>query len=252
MMKNILLKISYDGTDFSGWQRQPDKRTVCGELEALLERLLGEEIVLNGTSRTDSGVHAYGQCASFRADLKMPTENLVKMMNDALSEDRLESIGDIRIISATEMPDDFHARFSSKGKTYIYRIKNVNEPNVFDKNYFYQVSGNLDIGKMKRAAEFLVGEHDFAAFQSSGSPKESTVRTIYDLTVDANGNDITVTISGNGFLYNMVRIIVGTLVEAGLGKINPTDVKIILESCDRSTAGHTAPPQGLYLSEIYF
>ncbi|MBR0416556.1 MAG: tRNA pseudouridine(38-40) synthase TruA [Firmicutes bacterium] len=251
-MKNILLKIAYDGTGFSGWQRQPGSRTVCGEIERVLSSLTGEDIKLDGTSRTDAGVHALGQCASFRSDMKIPVENLAKAMNDAFAKDRLEGIGEIRILEAREMPEDFHARYSSKGKRYIYRISCGKDPDVFCRNYCYQIKKDLDADAMREAAGYIVGEHDFACFQSAGSPKESTVRTVYSLSVEKDGGNVLISVSGNGFLYNMVRIITGTLVEVGLGKRTPESVKDAIDSCDRQKAGHTAPPQGLYLDEVFF
>ncbi len=251
-MKNVLLKISYDGTNFCGWQRQPGQRTVCGELEAVLKSMTGLDIKLDGTSRTDAGVHALGQCASFKSDIRIPAENLAKAMNNALAKDRLEGIGEIRILEAREMPEDFHARYSSKGKRYLYRIRHGQEPDVFCRNYCYQLTGKLDTEAMSKAAGYVVGEHDFACFQSAGSPKESTVRTIYDLSVSGDDKEVLISVSGNGFLYNMVRIIVGTLVEVGLGKRSPDSLEGIIASCDRSKAGHTAPPQGLYLDEVFY
>ena len=251
-MKNILLKIAYDGTNFSGWQRQPGARTVCGELERILCSMTGLDIKLDGTSRTDAGVHALGQCASFKSDIKIPTENLAKAMNNALAKDRVENIGEIRILSAQEMPDDFHARFSSKGKRYVYKIRQDREPDVFSRNYCYQIPKKLDIEAMREAAKYIAGEHDFACFQSAGSPKETTVRTVYDLTIEASDDTVLILVSGNGFLYNMVRIIVGTLVEVGLGKRSPESMADIIASCDRQKAAHTAPPQGLYLDEVFF
>lgn len=254
MTKNYFLKISYDGTNFCGWQRQPGSRTVCGELEAALFRLTGEQIKLDGCSRTDSGVHALGQCASFSADIKIPTQNLARALNNILAEDRLESIGNVRILEAKEMPEGFHARFSSKGKSYIYKIKMCREPSVFDRTFYYQVSRPLDVGLMRRAAEYIVGEHDFACFQSAGSPKESTVRTVYGIEITQNNeeNVMQIEVSGNGFLYNMVRIIVGTLVEVGMGKRSPESVDFAIKSQNRQNSGHTAPPQGLYLNEIFY
>ena len=251
-MKNILLKISYDGTGFSGWQRQPGSRTVCGELERVLSNMTGTDIKLDGTSRTDAGVHALGQCASFKSDIKIPVENLAKAMNDALAKDRLEGIGEIRIMEACEMPGSFHARFSSKGKRYIYRIKYGRQPDVFSRNFYYQLKSDLDIEAMREAAGYIVGEHDFACFQSAGSPKESTVRTVYDIAINGGDGELEIGVSGNGFLYNMVRIIVGTLVEVGQGKREPSSVADAIASCDRQKAGHTAPPQGLYLDEVFF
>lgn len=252
MEKNFFLRIEYDGTNFCGWQRQPGSRTVCGELESVLKRLTGEDILLSGTSRTDAGVHAKGQCASFRSAMKIPAENLAGAMNNILARDRLESVGEIRILEAKEMPEDFHARFSSRGKRYVYKIKNTDVPSVFDRNYYYQVRGKLDAESMKAAAAYLVGEHDFAGFQSSGSPKESTVRTIYSIDISSAGNELDIFVSGNGFLYNMVRIISGTLVEVGQGRRSPESVAEAVELADRSKAGHVAPPQGLYLDEVFY
>ncbi len=270
--KNILLTIAYDGTGFCGWQRQPGSRTVCGELEEVLSSLLRRPVKLNGTSRTDAGVHALGQRASFRAVCPIPTERLAKVINDRLAGDRLEGVGDLRVLEAREMPGDFHARFSSKGKRYIYRIYESPERDIFRRNYFYQVSGPLDIEAMREAAAFIKGEHDFACFQSSGStPHESTVRTVYRLDVErlpADGgpaesgaceahaaggaSEIRITVEGNAFLYNMVRIIAGTLTEAGQGRRTPDSVRLAIEGRDRSKAGHTAPPQGLYLAEVFY
>ena len=251
-MKNVLLKIAYDGTNFCGWQRQPGKRTVCGELERVLSELTGEDVKLDGTSRTDSGVHALGQCASFKTDMKIPVENLARALNNALAKDRLEGVGEIRVLEAREMPEDFHARFSSKGKRYVYRIRQGREPDVFSRNYFYQIAKSLDTEAMKKAAAFMEGEHDFAAFQSAGSPKESTVRTVYSVGIEEKDGEVRISVSGNGFLYNMVRIMVGTLVEVGLGKRSPESVASAIASLDRQNAGHTAPPQGLYLEKVFY
>ena len=156
------------------------------------------------------------------------------------------------MLEAREMPEDFHARFSSKGKRYLYRIRYAADPDVFCRNYCYQIQKDLDIQAMSVAAEYIKGEHDFACFQSAGSPKESTVRTVYDIKVEGDGRNAVISVSGNGFLYNMVRIIAGTLVEAGLGKRTPESVEEALASCDRQKAGHIAPPQGLYLDEVFF
>ena len=266
--KNILLTIAYDGTNFCGWQRQPGSRTVCGELEAVLTDLLKAPVKLNGTSRTDAGVHALGQRASFKAVCPVPAERLAKVINDRLAKDRLEGVGDIRILEAKEMPEDFHARFSSRGKRYVYRIYNSPERSIFIRDHFYQVSQPLDVSAMRMAAAYIEGEHDFACFMSSGStPQESTVRTVYRLCAQElsapaallpsgenreEGREVRIIIEGNGFLYNMVRIITGTLVECGLGRRSPESVRDAIEKKDRSLAGHTAPPQGLYLAEVFY
>ncbi len=248
-----MLKIAYDGTGFCGWQRQPGKRTVCGELEAALERLLGGPVKLDGTSRTDAGVHALGQQASFVTDSPIPTERLARALNDILARDRLEHVGEIGILEAKDMPEDFHARFSSTGKRYIYIIRNSPEPDIFRRNYCYQVSRHLDEQSMAEAAALLLGTHDFRCFMAMGStPQKTTVRTVYQADISRSGDEIRFAIAGDGFLYNMVRIITGTLVETGLGRRSPQSMADTIASLDRARAGHTAPPQGLYLQEVFY
>lgn len=279
-MRNILLKIEYDGTDFSGWQRQPqpEVRTVQDELEETLSRLCGQTVQIDGTGRTDAGVHALGQCATFSGDFGIPTDRLMKAANDILADSRLKG-GPVRIVSAEEVPEGFHARFSAVGKTYVYRIYNAETMPVFLRNYRYNVKKELDTDAMKRAAEAFVGEHDFAAFMAAGStPQETTVRTIYGIQIEtrpagagrtgcetdivSGGNnsenngwtpkEINISVTGDGFLYNMVRIIAGTLTDVGFGRIDASDAASIVAGCDRRNAGHTAPPQGLYMAEVYF
>lgn len=251
-MKNLLLKIEYDGTGFCGWQRQPGARTVQGELEKVLSVLCGQQIVLEGTGRTDAGVHALGQCATFSGDFGIPVNRIAAAANAMLDKNRLHA-GDIRIISVEEVPQDFHARFSAVGKTYIYKIFNGIDMPVFLRNYRYNVKKPLNVELMRQAGRAFVGEHDFAAFMAAGSNlKGGTVRTVYGLGVRQQGADISVSVTGNGFLYNMVRIIAGTLVDTGLGRIDPKGMADIIAGCERSDAGHTAPPQGLYMAEVYF
>lgn len=257
-MKNILLTIEYDGTNFCGWQRQPDQRTVQGDLERVLSVLCDQEITISGTSRTDAGVHAYGQRATFKGEFGIPTERIPKAANDLLSGKGQFATGDIRILEAAEVAEDFHARFDAKGKTYRYRIRNAREPDVMQRNYSYQIDKSLDLDLMRQAATYLVGEHDFKGFMAAGGTiPVSTVRTIFDLELteepmDDGGRWIQLEVTGNGFLYNMVRIITGTLVDVGTGKLEPETVLRVFESLERSMAGHTAPPQGLYLAEVYF
>lgn len=275
-MRNIALTIAYDGSGFSGWQRQKYRRTVQGEIEAALLRLTGRQINIDGCSRTDAGVHALGQRASFLLDDGgIPAERLPLALNDLLASDRLEGTGDIKILEAQEMPLDFHARYSAKGKRYIYRIFNAAERSPFRRTRFYQIEPELDIAAMHEAASHITGTHDFKCFEtSSGTPRESTVRTVFALDItestatgelceraaargdrneaESEGRIISLSIEGDGFLYNMVRIITGTLVEVGLHKRQPSDTALIIESLDRSRAGHTAPPQGLYLYEIFY
>lgn len=259
-MRNILLTIAYDGTDFCGWQRQPGRKTVCGELELALAALTGRAVKLNGASRTDAGVHARGQRASFELpDEGIPTERLPKALNDMLAKDRLEGVGAIRVLEARDMPPDFHARFCARGKRYIYKIYNGPDKDVFRRTRFYEVTAApLDIGAMRAAAAYVTGTHDFKCFESAGStPRESTVRTVFRLDVEPRAAsdgapEIDMIIEGDGFLYNMVRIIAGTLVEAGLGRRSPGSVAAAIDSKDRANAGHTAPPQGLYLDEVFY
>ncbi len=268
-MSNYLLTIAYDGSGFHGWQRQPSEKTVQGHLETTFSRLFNRDIKLNGTSRTDAGVHALGQRASFDADLGIPTERLARVMNNALCgcEEGGFALSPVRIIKAEEVPEGFHARFDCKGKKYIYRI-NCGEIDIFRRNYVYHVNDGkpctLDVDAMNEAASLLKGTQDFKSFEAAGgTPRESTVRTIFQAKVAAAGgeinapaagrdDEIVLEISGDGFLYNMVRIITGTLVEVGLGKRHPDEIKKIIESKDRAAAGHTAPPYGLYLKEVYY
>lgn len=255
MERNFLLTIEYDGTGFFGWQRQPDKPTVQGTLEQALSTVLGREISINGTSRTDAGVHAYGQRASFRGEFGIPSDRLAFAVNNRLAGGMKGKTvpGPVRITEVKEMPLDFHARFDAKGKTYIYRIRNCGIPDVFQRNYCYQIARPLDVQAMREGAEFITGTHDFACFQASGGhERETTVRTVYRLEVVKEGQDIYIVITGDGFLYNMVRIITGTLVEIGLGKRLPESAAEAIESKERKNAGHTAPPQGLYLKRVYY
>lgn len=253
-MNNILLTIQYDGTGYSGWQRQPDKRTVQGEIEKALTTLCRQPIEICGTSRTDAGVHAYGQAANFKGNYKIPVENIKKAVNGLLPED-------IYIISAEKVEEDFHARFSAIGKTYEYKIISTKEKDIFSRNYHYNIYKELDIEPMRDAAAYFIGTHDFKSFMASGSSVIDTIRTIYALNIMEEKIDyvkgfkqrnINIEITGNGFLYNMVRIISGTLVDTGLGKMKPNQIANIIKAKDRRLSGHTAPPSGLYLKKIYF
>lgn len=259
-MKNILLTIEYDGTSFSGWQRQPGKRTVQGELERVLSIVCRCPIQVNGTSRTDAGVHALGQRASFKGEFGIPTERLMLAANNILAGgmNSIGKIGDMKIISAVDVPENFHARFDAKGKKYVYKILNCQETQIFSRNQYYQVTKKLDLEAMKEAASYIVGTHDFKCFQAAGGEeKKTTVRTVYSLNIfeektGAGQRTLLLEVKGDGFLYNMVRIITGTLVDVGLGKINPETLPEIIECKERQRAGHTAPPQGLYLANVYY
>ena len=256
MGKNALIKIEYDGTYFSGWQIQPKARTVQGEIEHVLKYIANADVHIHGTSRTDAGVHALGQCASFDWESPMPVEKLPEVMNrrfGAGGTGRSGAPGDIRILSADVMPEGFHARYSCRGKTYRYLIDKTGD--IFLRHTAFQYPGaeSLDIGAMKQAAALICGTHDFKCFETAGgTPRESTVRTVSALSIEADDKQIAFEITGDGFLYNMVRIIIGTLVEVGDGRKQASDIPDIIESRDRGRAGFTAPPQGLYLKEIYF
>jgi tRNA pseudouridine38-40 synthase len=280
MMKNILLTIEYDGTDFCGWQKQPHQRSVQGEIEDVLSILCSQPIKINGTSRTDAGVHALGQRANFKGDFQIPVDRIQKAANNLLSARRanhrratLGAVGDIQITEVRQVPLDFHARFDAVGKKYIYLIDCAPEKNIFRRNYAYQFSKDLDIEGMNAAAKAMVGRHDFKCFQAAGGKElETTVREIYSLKLieenpqesclqalakqaspkEAASKRIRLEIIGDGFLYNMVRIITGTLLDVGIGKMRADAIPEIILSRDRQRAGHTAPPQGLYLAEVYF
>ncbi|HYE68521.1 MAG TPA: tRNA pseudouridine(38-40) synthase TruA [Anaerovoracaceae bacterium] len=257
-MKNVLLTIAYDGTDFCGWQKQPEQRSVQGEVERALSIVCAQPIKINGTSRTDAGVHAYGQRANFTAEFSIPIEKIPMVANgifaSAASEKSRKASGDVAILAAEEVSVDFHARFDAIGKKYIYKINNSNKPDPFQRNYSDQVGRKLNLDAMKQAAVHLVGTRDFKCFQAAGGKvMESTVRTIHSARLVEIGNmEIGFEIIGDGFLYNMVRIITGTLIDVGLGKKTPKEMPNIIDSKDRQRAGHTAPPQGLYLAEIYY
>jgi len=253
-MNNILLKIAYDGSGFHGWQKQPGVRTVQGELEEKLEYVLRAPVQLEGTSRTDAGVHAICQCATMRGDFGIPVDRVPIAVNNLLS--------DVRILSAEEKPEAFHARFSAAGKTYVYRFAIAAENDVFLRNYAWLLANSPNIGKMSEAAKYIEGAHDFDCFQAAGgTERESTERTVYSVRIGAGtGTDpigchyetIEIEVTGDGFLYNMVRIIAGTLLEAGFLRIAPEEIKAMIIAKDRKMAGPTAPPQGLYLKEVYF
>lgn len=256
MGQNVLIKIEYDGTNFSGWQIQPNARTVQGEIEHVLKYIAYEDVHIHGTSRTDAGVHALGQCATFEWNSNMPVDKLPEVMNrrfGAGGTGRSGAPGDIRILSAEVMPEDFHARYSCKGKTYRYIIDKSGD--IFRRNIAFQYpeADSLNIDFMREAASYIIGTHDFKCFETAGgTPRETTVRTVSALEISEDDESVIIEVTGDGFLYNMVRIIVGSLVEVGICKRTPESVRDAIDSKDRSNAGFTAPPQGLYLKEIYF
>ena len=244
-MKNIKLTIEYDGTSFCGWQRQENGRTVQEEVEKALATLLKKEVTIYGSGRTDSGVHALGQVANFKEEISVPTRKIPLALNGLLPDD-------VVIKSAEEMDPTFHSRYSAVGKRYIYKIINAKYRSPLQRNYTYQVSADLDMDRMIEASKHFIGEHDFRGFMASGSSVKNTVRTIYSFDVCRTDNMIIIETRGNGFLYNMVRIMVGTLVDIGRHKIEPHELPQIIGSGIREKAKHTAKAQGLYLAEVYY
>lgn len=244
-MRRVKLTIAYDGTNYCGWQVQPNGITIEEVVNKALSKLTGENIVVIGASRTDSGVHAVGNVAVFDTKTTIPPERIAMAVNRILPED-------IVVVKSEEVPSDFHPRYCDCEKTYEYHIVNTRIPIPTKRLTNYFVSYELDIEKMREGASYLVGEHDFASFCNIKTDVESTVRTVKELEILKNGNEITIRISGNGFLYNMVRIIVGTLIRVGRGFYEPKQVKEILEAKNRKAAGVTAPPHGLMLMEIRY
>lgn len=239
-MKRVMLKVAYDGTDYHGWQIQPNVVTVESVLNETLSGLLKEEIKVIGASRTDTGVHALGNIAVFDTNARIPADKISYALNQRLPED-------IRIQLSKEVAPDFHPRHQNSKKTYEYKILNCAFPVPVYRLYSYFTYVKLDVEKMRQAASYLVGEHDFKSFCSTKTVAETTVRTIYDIRVEKSGELICVRVTGSGFLYNMVRIIVGTLMEAGKGSIVPEQMTDILKACNREHAGPTLPACGLTL-----
>ena len=244
-MRNLRLDICYDGTRYRGWQRLPGKDdTIQGKLETTLSRILGEPIEISGSGRTDAGVHAQGQVANFHCESTMPAAEILSQLRRYLPED-------IGIYSCKECSERFHARLNAKEKTYRYRIWNSEKPCVFDRRYVTVVPEALDLEKMRRATEHFLGEHDFSAFCGNPKFKKTTVRYIRSLNVERVGEEIQITVTGNGFLHNMVRIIVGTLIEVGRGERNPDSIPALFGG-KRAEAGFLVAPQGLCLMEVYY
>lgn len=244
-MKRIKLTVAYDGTNYCGWQIQPNGITVEEVLNRELSALTKTKVTVIGASRTDSGVHARGNVAVFDTDSPIPPDRIAYALNRRMPED-------IVVIRSEEVPADWHPRYQNSVKTYEYHILNSKMPDPTKRHTTYFVSYHLDIQKMREATAYIVGEHDFASFCNIHTDVEDTVRTIYELAIEKNGEEWTIRIRGNGFLYNMVRIIVGTLLRVGRGFYTPEQVKEILEAKDRKSAGVTAPPQGLMLMQIEY
>ena len=245
-MRNIKLTIEYDGKDFNGWQKQPNKPNIQGSIEFAIKQITGEEVELNASGRTDAGVHSWGQVANFKTESNLPIEKFPIAINTKLKRS-------IRIINAEEVDERFHSRLSCKRKTYRYVINNSEFESAIYRNLETYIPQKLNIEKMKEAIKHFEGEHDFKAFKASGTSSKSSVRIIYNAEViEMPNNRIYIELTGNGFLYNMVRIIAGTLVDVGLGKIQPEEIENIILQGKRELAGKTLQPNGLYLLKVEY
>ncbi len=245
MKRNIKLTLEYDGSNYCGWQKQLNARSIQATLEKAIMEITKEDVDLIGSGRTDSCVHALNQVANFYTSSKIPSERFVLAINTKLPSD-------IAVVASEEVGEEFHSRYDAIGKEYKYLIYNNKVRSPLKKNYSYHVNYKLDREAMKKALNYFVGEHDFRGFMSTGSSIKGTVRTINYVELIENEEMIEITIRGSGFLYNMVRIIVGTIVDIGIGKIDGDSIKDIIDSKDRTGAGHTAPPEGLYLSKVFY
>lgn len=244
-MKRILLTVEYDGTNYAGWQRQINGLAVQQVLEEALQKATKERIVVTGASRTDAGVHALGQAVHFDTESRIPPEKYPFVLNTMLPRD-------VRVHTGREVPEGFHARFMTCGKRYTYRIVNSRHASAIRRNTHVHVPLSLDLAPMQEAAKLLLGTHDFAAFQAAGGTAKTTIRTITSAELTRVGDEIILTVEGDAFLYNMVRIIAGTLIEIGLGRRSINAFTEAYETLDRLSLGVTAPPQGLELTKVYY
>jgi len=248
MKKNIKLVLEYDGSRYDGWQKQGNTdNTIQGKLETILLKWTGENIEIHGSGRTDAGVHARGQVANFHVDSKIcpDAKTAMEYLNRYLPED-------IRILEAEEAEDRFHSRLWATRKTYAYVVDTGEKKSVFERKYVYGLGEKVNIEAMRKAAELLVGEHDFKSFCSNKKMKKSTVRRLDSIEIKEDGTKIVLEYTGNGFLYNMVRILTGTLLEVGMGKRKPEQMTEILLAENREAAGMTAPPEGLFLMSVEY
>lgn len=243
-MRNLKLTIQYDGIKYCGWQKQPNSSGIQGTIEYAIYEITKEKVNIIGSGRTDAGVHALGQVANFKTNSNIPAARIPDALNAKLPKD-------ISIIDCQEVSDDFHSRYSATGKIYRYLIYNKPYRSPLYKDISYHVRYDLDIEKMRIEAQSLLGTHEFKGFMSSGSSVKDTVRTIHNISIEESGDLIVLEVEGNGFLYNMVRIIVGTLVDIGRGRIDKP-LEEIIASQDRGEAGHTAPAHGLFLKKVHY
>ena len=244
-MKRILLTVEYDGTNYAGWQRQLNGLAVQQVLEEALQKATKERIVVTGASRTDAGVHALGQAVHFDTESRIPPEKYPFVLNTMLPRD-------VRVHTGREVPEGFHARFMTCGKRYTYRIVNSRHASAIRRNTHVHVPLPLDLAPMQEAAKLLLGTHDYAAFQAAGGTAKTTIRTITSAELTQLGDEIILTVEGDAFLYNMVRIIAGTLIEIGLGRRTVNAFSEAYATLDRLSLGVTAPPQGLELTKVYY
>lgn len=245
-MRTIKITLQYDGGRYDGWQRQGNTdQTIQGKLEGILEKMAGFPVEVRGAGRTDAGVHALGQTADFKVPDSFVPDEVMDYLNRYLPED-------IQVLEAEEKDGRFHSRLNAVSKIYRYVIETGVRKDVFERKYVYGLGNALDIQAMKKAASYLVGEHDFKSFCANKKMKKSTVRNIYSIDIEEKGSKVILTFKGNGFLYHMVRIITGTLIETGLGKRHADDIKRILAAGNREEAGFTAPAEGLFLVEVNY
>lgn len=245
-MRNIRLLLQYEGTKYQGWQRQTSSdNTIQGKLERLLERMCGETIEVSASGRTDAGVHAMGQVANFHTNCEMSLSDMQEYCNHYLPED-------IAVVEISEAAPRFHSRLNACGKCYCYRVINSSVPNVFWRRYAQEIPEVLDEEAMRRAAQFLLGEHDFKSFTSAKKGKKSTIRRIDEISIERDGDMLTFTFVGNGFLHHMIRILMGTLLEVGMGKRTPESMLELLAVQKREAAGPLVPAKGLTLLQVFY
>ena len=255
-MRNFKMVLQYEGTRFKGWQRQESTdNTIQGKLENILNKMVGAPVEIQGSGRTDAGVHALGQVANFHAETKMSEQEILSYVNQYLPED-------IAVISVKEVADRFHSRLNATGKTYCYLLIQSELPHVFERRFAHRIEERLDVEAMEKAAGYLLGTHDFAAFTSTKKSKKSTVRTIDEIAFTREYSSVMrtaqepdllrITYSGDGFLYHMIRILTGTLIEVGMQLRSPEEIPEILESKNREMAGPLAPARGLTLMEVRY
>lgn len=238
--------LQYEGTRYKGWQRQESTGdTIQGKLEAVLSKMTGKAVEVHGAGRTDAGVHAFGQVAHFHAETEMSEDEILRYVNSYLPED-------IAVVSIKKVSERFHSRLNAKGKTYCYQIIQSSVPHVFERRYAHRIEEKLDVEEMCRAAGYLMGTHDFASFTSTKKSRKSTVRTVEKIEIVQQGELLKLIYTGDGFLYHMVRILTGTLIEVGMGQRKAEEMEHILQSGKREDAGHLAPAKGLTLMEVFY